>query len=143
MHGIPTHLDPMSIVNKAVEDAVSQCGITDLLVPARGRPPRSTHPPPVRLIAGEEVASLVFIGMFVNIRSGGNGSYPCGNFTANGLHGGQFWSCAARTNWMRYLSGGQFAHVVVFLFLATHEVLGSAVGDTESLTAALGVELQH
>jgi hypothetical protein len=33
-HRITPHLDPMRIVDQPVEDAVSQCGIADLLVPA-------------------------------------------------------------------------------------------------------------
>ena|SRR5579872_1669073 len=33
-HRITPHLDPRRIVDQPVEDAVSQCGIADLLVPA-------------------------------------------------------------------------------------------------------------
>jgi len=40
-HGITTHLDAVGIVNQAVEDAVSDGGVADLLVPARNRQLRS------------------------------------------------------------------------------------------------------
>src|ERR1700734_3615653 len=33
-HGVPAHLDAMSVVNQAVEDAVSSSGVADLLMPA-------------------------------------------------------------------------------------------------------------
>jgi len=36
-HGVAPHLDPMRVVNQSVQDAVSQRGIADLLVPARDR----------------------------------------------------------------------------------------------------------
>jgi hypothetical protein len=36
-HGLTAHLDAMSVVNETVEDAVSDGGIADLLVPARDR----------------------------------------------------------------------------------------------------------
>src|SRR5208337_611491 len=36
-HGLSSHLDAVGIVNQAVEDAVSDGGIADLLVPARDR----------------------------------------------------------------------------------------------------------
>jgi hypothetical protein len=36
-HGIPAHLDAMSVVNQAIEDAVGGGGIADLFVPARDR----------------------------------------------------------------------------------------------------------
>jgi hypothetical protein len=32
-HRIPTHLDPMGVVDQAVEDAIGQSGITNLFVP--------------------------------------------------------------------------------------------------------------
>jgi hypothetical protein len=34
-HGLAAHLDAVSIVHQAVEDAVGESGIADLLVPAR------------------------------------------------------------------------------------------------------------
>ena len=40
-HGIAAHLNPVSVVNQAVEDTVGQRGIADLLVPARDRELRS------------------------------------------------------------------------------------------------------
>ena len=39
--GVTPHLDSVSIVNQAVKDAISECGIADLLVPARDRQLRS------------------------------------------------------------------------------------------------------
>jgi hypothetical protein len=36
-HRIATHLDAMGIVDKSVEDAIGQSGITNLFVPARDR----------------------------------------------------------------------------------------------------------
>ncbi len=36
-HGLTAHIDAMSVVNETVEDAVSDGGIADLLVPARDR----------------------------------------------------------------------------------------------------------
>src|SRR6266849_9808744 len=36
-HGIPAHVDAMSVMNQAIEDAVGGRGIADLLVPARDR----------------------------------------------------------------------------------------------------------
>jgi hypothetical protein len=36
-HGVSAHFDAMGVVNQAIEDAVSDGGISDLLVPARDR----------------------------------------------------------------------------------------------------------
>src|SRR5271166_6554119 len=36
-HGLSSHLDAVGIVNQAVEDAIGDRGIADLLVPARNR----------------------------------------------------------------------------------------------------------
>jgi hypothetical protein len=84
----------MGVVNQPVEDAVSQCGITDLLIPARDRPSRSPHPPAAPP-CGRQPARRCrcwFSGhVRVNIESTAMGQFhsPAVISPRTGLHGGE------------------------------------------------------